>query len=468
MSLMNYDRNRRIDLLVAEYEAMSNRGFQSYLDEEAFHRLIDFYEQDEQFDRALEVVEHAISSYSFSSVFYVRKAQLLLDLGREEQALDSLDSAALFAPMDLETQLLRAEALSCLGMSEEAFDLLFSLREQVEPGEELCEVYFTEALVHEISSETEGAYLALKAAIRENPGHYPSLERIWFCIELLGKYEESLVFHEEILERDPYSFAAWYNLGQSQAYLGNYGEAIDAYEFAYLINEDFEPAYRERADLCFELKQYRRALLCYEDLLEQFEEDSELLLRIGQCYQFIGKTKTARHHFRKALTLDPFDDQLFFHLGQCYALDGKLTTAIRQFEKAIALEDTNEEYFTELALACRQAGSIEKAENNFRRALQLAPEDSRYWINLAAFLMEEKRGAEALDLVEEADLYATGSELIYCRTACLLLQGRRQEGLFWLGEALEEDTESSSLLFKLLPELQSDPEVAALMHTFRI
>lgn len=451
--------------LVAEYENLSENGIPAFFDEKVYLKLIAFYREDDQLDRALEVVEHALQHHGFSSDFYIKKAQLLLDAHKEEETLQVLDKAATFAPSEPEINLLRAEALIYMGYAQDAFSIIEQLKENND-RKVLSDVYLVEALAYESREEFERMFYALKAALKENPANKEALERLWLCVELSKKYEESVALHEEILEVDAYSFMAWYNLGHAHAYLGNYEVAIEAYEYAFLIDENFEYAYRDCADLCFELKQYNKALNIYLEYVENFEADGDVLLFIGRCYQYMGDYDAARTAFTRAIYLDPLNDEVYFHIGECYARENNWDNAIHYYRKALSIEDQQEEYYAALALAYVQTEVDEKAAPNFKRAIDIAPEESKYWINYANFLMETGQGEAALQLLEEAEDYAAGTELLYARIACLFYIGRRQEALYWLGEALYEDYAAYPSLFHFYPALEEDREIVGMVQEF--
>lgn len=463
---MNKKYNQTILELVARYEAiMSEEGAVAYLEGKDYEALIDYYEQEDQLDRALEVTNLAINHHQFTADFYLRKAHILLDAGQVAIALNTLDEAILFSPAETDIILLRAEALIQLGQIDEAFALLEEMKEEA-IGVEMSKIYFIEALAYETQGYFEAMYIALKSALEVDPGHREALERLWMCIEQNKKYDEAIKLHEAILDADPYSMMAWYNLGHAHAYYGNYPEAIECYEFAFVIDEDFEEAYRDCAELCFEMKLFHKAQRVYEELLEHFDPDSDLLLRLGQCYQYQEKYKIALTFFTQALNLDPLDDEVLFHMGECYTQEGNWPKAIRYFQKAISIEDTREEYFGALADAYFHHGKMPKAEANFIKAIDAAPEESRYWIRYAHFLLSNARGAKALDILDEAEENAAGAELLYCRIGCLFSLGRRQEGLYWLGEALAEDFDLHRSLFDFLPELEADPDIVSMISAY--
>jgi tetratricopeptide (TPR) repeat protein len=72
-----------------------------------------------------------------------------------------------------------------------------------------------------------------------------ALSRIWktrmplyelaFCYDVLDNQEESVQFYQQYIDNEPYSYAAWYNLGNAYTKLSLFEKAIDAYDYAILI-----------------------------------------------------------------------------------------------------------------------------------------------------------------------------------------------------------------------------------------
>ncbi|MCO6493993.1 MAG: tetratricopeptide repeat protein [Phaeodactylibacter sp.] len=463
----NFRKDPETKNLVAAFEEQFKSGGTAFFEEKAYLKIIEFYEQDHQLDKALEAVDYAIAHYSYSADCYIRKAELLICLGKEEDALSVLEQACLYAPMEPEIGLLRAEALAGLGHTAEAREMLEGLKETA--GQELLSnIFLVESIAYESEGQHELMYYALKSAIELDPGNVAALERFGVCVELSKKYEESISIHEAILDKDPYAAVAWFNLGQAQAYLGNYEEAISAYEFAFVIDEDFEEAYRECAGLCFELKQYHKSLKYFHELLEATEPDSEIFTSIGQCYFHLGKHHAAITFYNRAIQLDPLNDELFFYIGACHAKEESWQTAIHFFEKAIQVEEQREEYYIALGEAYQAVERMEDAEECFRLAVEANPEESTTWIRLITFLLKAGNAETALEVAEMGEEESGSTELVFCRSACLFAIGRRQEACFWLGEALIEDFEMHRLLFDVLPELQKDKDVISLISAYTV
>ena len=466
MSQKDFNNKQAIFNLVSKFEKMCQKGSVAFPSERPYFMLIDYFQEEYLVDRSLEVADYAIAQYQYSAELRIRKAQLLIDCQREELAMAELDHAEILSPNDLAIPIMRAEALASLELFEDALAILEELKLLV-GAEALSRVFLAESLVFEAMEEYQRMFYSLKAALLENPKNKEALERMWICVELSKKFRESIALHEQILDVDPYSYLAWYNLGAAQSYYGNYEEAIEAYEYAFLINENFELAYKDCAEICFEIKNYHKALSCYQEVLEHFEPDYYLFQRIGQCYQNLKSYAIAKTFFEKAAQLDPFNDEVFFHLGECYMKEENWAKAIRYFKHAIRIEDKREEYFAAMGEAYFQSGDYEKALPLFKEATEIAPEQSEYWVKYARFLVDLGKIDDALDVIDEGEEYTGDTNLMYYRVGCLFLLGKRKEAFILLGNALDEDFYHHNSLFDIIPGLKEDSEVQAIIATFQ-
>ncbi len=466
MRQRNSKNRHAIFNLISKYEGMLEKGQIFFSEERHYHDLIDYYERECLLERALEVTEHAIHQYGYSVDFFLRKAELLLENEEAEQAMATLDLADTLAPGSLSSSLLRAESFAAMGMYEDGIFLLDHLKSDA-TAEELSYIYVCEALIYENLKEYERMFYLLKAALEENPSNTDALSRMWFCVENASKHEESVALHEKILEEDPFNALAWYNLGAAHHCLCNYEEAIEAYEYAFLSKDDFEFAYRDCAEVCLYLQNYQKALQCYQDVLERFEPDADLFLHIGYCYQKLGNYIVAKTFYQKTLDFDRYCDEAHFRIGECFAVQMEWQKAISAYLKAIRIEDRNEEYFARLAEAYCKTGNYKKAEIYYRQAADTGPEEPQHWIALVNFLIKRRKIDAALEVLDEADENTYGPELLYYRSACLFELGLKKEALLVLEEALYEDFDAHEAIFHLVPVLEKDVEVRAVISVFQ-
>lgn len=453
--------------LISKYEDMLEKsGGVCFPDESPYHLLIDYFEAEHLLDRALEVVEFAIIQFGYAPEFYLRKAELLLEKKKPEVALATLDQVDRLMPGCLSSSLLRAEGFAALDMRNEAIELLDSLKESAS-GTEMSDIYVREALIYHQAKEYERMFFVLKAALKYNPTNNEALSRMWYCVEYARRHEESIELHKAILDEHPFCSLAWYNLGAALQYQCEYEEAANAYEYAFLTKEDFEFAYRDCADVCMINQDFHKALQCYQEVLERFEPDADVFLQIGICYQRLGNHLVAKSFFEKAVVFDPGCDEAIFHIGECFAGQKLWKKAIDSYLKAIRLEDRREEYYAALAEAYCKIGKLKRAQTFFRTATETAPDDAQYWLRYAKFFMETHRLEEALSVLDEAEEYAYSPNFLYHRSAIFFEMGRKREALLTLEDALCEDFDGHNALFKLLPVLEEDREVKAVISIFQ-
>ncbi|MFM9004586.1 MAG: hypothetical protein ACKOSR_03665, partial [Flavobacteriales bacterium] len=87
----------------------------------------------------------------------------------------------------------------------------------------------------------------LKEAIQKFGDNEMLLHELAFVFENLGGAAESVEYFSKLTDVDPYSYAAWYNLGNALQSSDQVVPAIEAYDYCIAIQEDFTPAYYNKA-----------------------------------------------------------------------------------------------------------------------------------------------------------------------------------------------------------------------------
>ena len=146
--MQNYRPENLIKMQVSEYEAMSQKGTVGFIEETVFHSLIDYYCAETKVEDALEVLEHAIEQYPYSASFYSRKGEILVYSELFEEALISLNIAAVYAPASVTISILKVKALMGLKNISDAFEIIDTTK-SIAFGKDLSQIYCCEAILHE-------------------------------------------------------------------------------------------------------------------------------------------------------------------------------------------------------------------------------------------------------------------------------------------------------------------------------
>lgn len=451
----------------SDFEARLAEGNSGYLDEQVFLDLIEQYLTGGKADLAYTASCEALLQHPFSVDLMCSQAAVLLELEKPEQALSVLRHASGISPGELDIQLLQVETLIELGRSNEAEIILSPFLEEGST-EDLADAWYFKAMIEEQRDQWLQMHHSLERAVRYNPRFQEALERLWLSTEMLGNYTESATFYEEIIEQDPYAWQVWYNLGHAHSCQENYEQAAEAFDYACVINEEFEHAWRDLGEMYLQLGKFQKAVESFLTSLEKSEsQDPDLLVKLGEAYEKNGEREQAVTTFKTALVLDDKHDEALFRLGCIRVLESSYDEAVFQLEAAINLNGDREEYYVALAEAYFQKGNLPQAEFCLNRALELAPEQSSYWLQYASFLLQHGSLTEALDILETAIGQQFSPQLDYARIACLFKLGKRQEACQSLCLQLAEDFDAHQTLFDVAPELSADPDVISLVRAFR-
>jgi tetratricopeptide (TPR) repeat protein len=459
-------RNQHFYDLISEYEAMNRDGNLTYLDEREFYQIINYYEDEFLVDEALEVVDHATSQHPYCADFLLIKARLLLHKDRPYRAMRYLDKAELIAPFEVDVYILRARAFSEIGEYDQGLALLQEA-EKFSTGSDLLDIFLCESSINESMRDFEGMFAALSKALAIDHLSEEALERIWVSVELSKKYEDSIALHEHLIELESFNYQAWFNLGHAYSCIGEYHKAIEAIEYSFIINPDFELGYLDCAEICAQVRDYAKALDIYREMIERFGADSDDLVKMAECEYELGQIEQSKRTLIRAMHLDHYNDEVYYFLGKCFLSQGKVQNAINTFIKAIELEDRREEYYADLAKAYALMDEKGKADFYFRKATEIGPEQEYYWIRHARFLIQADEHEKALEVIEEADYHTFGAELLYCKALCLLHLGFRKKGLKILGEALVENFSLHTIVYELAPDSQGDREIKSMVRYYQ-
>jgi len=448
--------------LVSEFEVNVEKGEVKYLDVKSFAQLIDYYENEGAYHKAISAATIALRQFKYRAEFYITISHLLLKTDEAERALNYLEQAEAIAPYENEIILLRARALTVTKQYEEAFKCLENAGAYASV-EDQVEIHVCEAAIYYEMKAFDRMYLALTAALDMDPLNEEALTRMLTATELSRNFIQSIDFHKDLIDKQPYNYLAWYNLASAMNYEGDYEEAAELMEYSYIINPDFEDGYLESADIYRQINKYDKALSIYEEAVEVFGLDSDLLTNIAECQLHIGLIKQAKHNLYKAIRLEPHSEELYYLLGECYSRQEKWYSAINAYHKAIDIEDGSEDYYLGLARAYIAVEEYNKATVNFQLAVSLGPELSKYWLEFSSFLIKMGLYDEALQILDEAEDFTFGADLLYARSLTYFFLGDKEQGIEALQEALMEDSEQHHILFTLAPELELDPEIASMI-----
>jgi len=464
---MNNNRKTHTLLnLITDFETLIEKGEVGIFERSEFLSLIHYYQEEQLIDKAIEVVDIALEQFKYNVEFYIAKARLLLAKNSPKLSLPLIEHAEKISPYEVDVQILKAKAFSKMGNTIESKAILGNLGTVVDMHI-LVEIGLCESYIFEAEKDFEQMYLKLKEVLKMAPQNEEALEKINYASMLSRRFEENIDFHQTLLDINPYNYLAWYNLGQSYSNIHEYEEAIDAMEYSFLINEDFESGYLDCADLCVQINKLERAVDIYKDYLNRFDKDPFVLVNLASCLKELGVLPEARKLTLEAIKLDPYNDEAYYLLAEIYQKESRWENALNAYYKAIELDDSREEYYAGLANMYDKLNEPEKALKYFDQVIELEPSEEQYYLDYISFLFRHQLYNRALRIIKISEDNVYSPDIIYYKIASLWKMGKKSRVLSLLDLALEESYDNHQLLHTLIPDAMKDASIVDVIKYYK-
>ncbi len=298
------------------------------------------------------------------------RAQILSQLDRNEDALESLDKA--FGPA------------SDPGIA--------SLREALEAGQKvpftnvtsardgLAEVYYSIAAA--LSNEAQPDYTLLYARVAQvlRPDHSDALLLTAELLDEIGQHELAIdAFAQMPRDHIDYHAAELGRVGALRA-LEKYDAAIEVLKNLAKSHDELPVVYSTLGDIYRSQDNFAEASRAYDMALERTEEGTRgawfLHYARAIALERQDRWEEAEADFRKALELEPDQPQVLNYLG--YSLvekQIKLEEALDMIERAVASSPDSGYIVDSLGWVLYRLGRYEEAVGHMERAVELMPVD---------------------------------------------------------------------------------------------
>lgn len=458
-------RNLKLLNLITDFEYKFDQGILEYMDEKTLNQLIDYYEGEMNYDKAIEVVNIALEQYKYRSDFYIIKARILINDNKLEQGLEFLNKAEIIAPYEREISILKVKVNAMRKEFATAEKLLQDLK-SFAMKDDYIDILLAESYYYEAKKDYVSMYESLKKCLQLDYSNKEALDRFLISVELSKNFKDSIAFNNSLIDIQPYNHMAWYNLGLSYYGIWEYDLAADALEYSFIIEPNFEEGYLECAEICIQQNKLDKALSIYLEAAEKFGPNQDILINMATCYLKLDKVVEAKIILLKSLRLDNHNDEVYYLLAECFSKNNNWYSAINAYLKAIDLDSEREEYYLGLAKSYVKVEEYNKATINFNRACRLCNEDPAYWKEYASFIIKMGLYEEAIIILDEAEDYTFGAELLYCRAIAMFFLKKKKAGLDILAEALSEDPSMNHIIFELAPEFEIDQEINSMIKYY--
>jgi len=453
--------------LLEQYVNLRSGKSHSFIEEDAFERIIDYFDDQDDLGQALEAAETGLDYFPYSSLLLIKKADLLIATRHYADALEILEQAALYDSSDINLYILKTDAYLALDQQLKAVEILEEALLLFE-GEEKIELLFELADVYDDYEEFDKVFDCLKLILEQEPVNEEALYKICFWTDFTGRNEESIRLHQAIIEEYPYSELAWFNLAAAYQGIKLYEKAIDAYQYAVVIDEKFDYAYRNMGDAYIRMRKYRDAIEVLEKVLELTRPEEVIYEAIGHCYHRLGKFAQARFNYRKASHMSPQDSKLNYKIALTYINEEQWESAVKQLEIAMRINRNAPEYNLAMGECMLNLGNYKEAVIRFGVVVHNRPRNVTARESLIRCLykagdydLAAKQSIIALEATDNKPLF------YFLYSAALFAGGKPKEALIQLEHGLSKAPKLVKKFIELNPSILQNNQVVDVLARYK-
>jgi len=415
---------------------------------EEFEIIIDYYLDVQQTSLTRSAIEWAKEQHPGSNSFKIREARLYAQEAKYEKALKILDDLDSLEKGNEELYFAKAEIYSLMDKHEES---IAAYKKVLDTAERPEEILSNIAYEYESLNDYPNALRYLTKALELHPESEEFIQEIAFFFELTGREEEAIEFFGNFLDRHPYSKFAWFNLGIFYSNIELYEKAIEAYEFAVAIDDEFASA-----------------ISLYEETLKLEKPDAITYCYIGESWENLKDFDKALVYYNKALDMDDKLADAWGGVARVFVHQNMEKTAIKYYEKAIQLAPVQDDLKFELAILLLRNNHLERAASLFKEIVNHNGSYVEAWLNYSLVLALQEKFAEAIELLTRA-LKDNPAEarILYRRAGYLYRTGKIEEAYFDIEQAVKLNFEEHDELLQYLPELLDEPRFVEILDLYK-
>jgi tetratricopeptide (TPR) repeat protein len=451
---------------IKRFEQMMENNCPEYLEVAIYLNVISHYQQERKFDQAQKACELGLELHPFSLELKLLYSTVLLESGQFEISLKVIEEILTIQPTDIEYLSVKAELFLFLDRNQEALDLYLHI---LPLSDDKAHTYYQLSEAAQGIGNHELAITYLLKTLRLNPNNEDAMFELYHSYDVLNKLDECIIQLNKFIDENPYSKHTWYNLGILYDRKEDYEKAIDCYEFAVAIDEDYSSAFFNMGSACMVLKDFEKAVIQFKYALEiEDHKDPYLLQSIGHCYFELDNYSLALKNYHKGIKIEPLLHESWYGVGLILEEQEKWLEAVHFFSKAHEIDELLPKYIKALAQTEYQLGNIVSSLEYFEKAISIDRNDINIWISWSFVYHEQGDNEHAIQIILDAleDL-PDEAELFY-RLACYLItKGNLKEAFIYLENALILNYELHTVLFEFFQDLETQKALVKIIDQYR-
>ncbi len=447
MQLSNEEEDYNLSLSKFESMLKTNKVF--FFDSEEFEEIILHYLDMGKASLAKKALKLALEQHPRSTGLKLVQVEMLVYDDKLELAEKMLNELYAIEPNNEEIYIQKANICSKRDQHEKAVELL---KIALQYTDDLADVYNLIGMEYLFMDNFELAKTNFINCLEEDLEDQSALYNVVYCFEFLDQNQDAIQFLKSYIDKKPYSEIAWHQLGRLHYSEKEYQDAIRAFEYATLIDDEFLGAFMEKAKAYERLKKYEEAIESYTRTIELDDATSYALLRLGKCHEKLGNSALAIKFYNQTVHEDPLLDKGWIAITDFYVRLKNYQKALFFVNKALAIDNQNRLYWKRYASINKQMNFFEEAEFGYRKAVEFGEsglETWLFWVDILQFLGEFESAVQTL--LQASEYFPEENEIEYRLAGIYYMISDATKAKFHLSNGLRLNFENHTLLEELFP-----------------
>lgn len=451
MHLSNEEEDYNLSL--SRFESMLKTNKVLFFDSEEFEEIILHYLDMGKATLAKKALKLALEQHPRATGLKLVQVEMLIYDEKLEQAEKLLNELYAIEPHNEEIFIQKASICSKRDDHEKAVEFL---KIALELTDDDADVYNLLGMEYLFMDKLELAKENFIKCLEEDPEDQTALYNVVYCFEFLDQNAEAINYLVAYIDKNPYSEIAWHQMGRLHYGLKQYEEALRAFDYATLIDDEFLGAFMEMAKSLERLKRYPEAIEAYNRTIELDDPTSYALLRIGKCHERMGNKALALKFYNRTVHEDPLLDKGWIAITDFYIREKNFQKAFFYVKKAIHIDEQNRLYWKRYAAICKEMNLYEEAEMGYRKAVEFGDyqlDTWLFWVDLLQFLGEFDNAITTLQ--QAAEYFPDEFEVEYRLAGLYFMLHQDEQGTEHLTKGMHINKNNVKMIEDLFPVVWS-------------
>lgn len=447
MQLSNEEEDYNLSL--SKFESMLKTNKVLFFDSEEFEEIILHYLDMGKAALAKKALKLALEQHPKSTGLKLVQVEMLVYDDKLEFAEKLLNELYAIEPTNEEIYIQKANIYSKRDQHEKAVELL---KIALKYTDDNADVYNLIGMEYLFMDNLEMAKESFIKCLEEDLEDQSALYNVVYCFEFLDQNQDAISYLQKYIDKNPYSEIAWHQLGRLHYSVKEYENAIRAFDYATLIDDEFLGAFMEKAKAYERLKKYSEAIESYNRTIELDDATSYALLRMGKCHEKLGDKALALKYFNQTVHEDPLLDKGWIAITDFYVRQKNYQKALFFVNKALAIDNQNRLYWKRYASINKHMNFYEEAEFGYRKAVEFGEtglETWLFWVDILQFLGEFESAIQTL--LQASEYFPEENEIEYRLAGLYFMLTDTTKAKFHLSNALRLNFDNYILLEDLFP-----------------